>query len=687
MLTTLRRLLGAVVSAGLAGGSLVVAAAPAAAVEGLTVAARSTYTVDVEDEVVHARVELDLRNVSPDRRADGGVYTYYFSAYTLPVPATATRLRAESGGRDLDTTTSRTDEPGISLAEVSFPNLLYGQERSIVVTFDIEGAAPRSEDPTRVGRGFATFVAYGPGDEGSNTLRVDTPSSMSFASTFDGFEDTEDDGRTVYEASGSSTGGAGLWAAVSVRDPEQVSERVVDVGDLSFVLEAFPGDDQWSEFVAGRVTEGIPALEALVGNTWPGGLERIREDASPSLQGFDGWFDPTGEEIVVGEQLDDDLIFHELSHAWVSGETFDERWVYEGLAQTIAERAVTATGGTPAKRRDVSRGSDLAVALNAWDGSAGSRSAEVDQYAYPASHQVMTSLLEDLDDEAFAAVVGAGIRGERAYDPPGTVTPSAGRTTWSDWLDLVETRGQVADAPKVFTQWVLTAKQKGRLDDRARERTAYAELDEADGAWLPPEGLRDAMSSWDFDRARSVREAVTDLGDDATAVQAAAETAGLEVPEAVRTAYENAALEDDYTALESSLPAAARSVTAVGRARAVADADHDPFTSLGAWMLGVGSRADQAVALLADGDIAGAQEEAETTTTRQGWSLPLGLAVPVLLLVALAGGAWVVLVARRRTGDAPSPAALPTRPGPALVGPPPAERVDARPSAPGPTEP
>ena len=97
------------------------------------------------------------------------------------------------------------------------------------------------------------------------------------------------------------------------------------------------------------MTKGIPALEKLVGAKWPGGLERIREDASPSLRGYDGWFDPTDDEIVIGERLDADLIFHELSHAWVSGERFDQRWVSEGLAQVLAERAVKATGGTPVR--------------------------------------------------------------------------------------------------------------------------------------------------------------------------------------------------------------------------------------------------------------------------------------------------------------------------------------------------
>ena len=40
-----------------------------------------------------------------------------------------------------------------------------------------------------------------------------------------------------------------------------------------------------------------------------------------------------------------------------------------------------------------------------------------------------------------SAVLGAAIRGERAYDPAGTKDANGGRTDWMRWLDLLETRG------------------------------------------------------------------------------------------------------------------------------------------------------------------------------------------------------------------------------------------------------
>jgi hypothetical protein len=641
------RAAGAALAAALAVPLALGGAPVAVAAEGLSASAKSRYVLDTEEEVVHARMTIDLKNVSPDKEADGGVYTYYFDAYTVPVPAGAEEVEARTGEDELTVSLSETDDPSTQLVRIGFPDLRYDQGRRIVLTFDIPGAPPRSDDSTRVGPGYATFVAYGPGDEGRNTVEVVAPSSMSFTSSIEGFTPSGDGDTTTYTATENTFEG-GLWAAVSFRDPKQTSERTVDIDGLSLTLESFPDDEKWASFVAGKVTAGLPELERLVGNPWPGGLSRIREDASPSLRGFDGWFDPTGDEIVVGEQLDDDLIFHELSHAWVSGETFEGRWMYEGLAQAIAERAVEATGGTPREHTKVSRSADDAVALNSWEGDAGSRSADVDTYAYPASYRVMTELLSSLDDEEFAALVGAGVRGERAYDPAGLVTPSGGRTEWTDWLDLVESRGGVTDAPKLFSEWVLTPAQVKQLAPRAAARTAYATLDEADGAWVPPEGLRDAMTVWDFDRAATVQKAVAPLGSGARAVQQAAERTGLPVPEAVRESYEEASLADDYADLASALPAAASAITDVGAARRTADADHDPLTDLGAGLLGVRDRADRAVAALAAGEVERASTLADETRSRSDWALPLGLGLALFAVALVAGAVAVLVLALRR---------------------------------------
>ncbi|QKE83235.1 hypothetical protein [Arthrobacter sp. NEB 688] len=646
---TLRRAVAGSLATALVALALVVTTPTGAAVaaeEGLAVSAVSRYRLDAGADVVRATMTLDLRNTSRDTAADGGVYAYFFDAYSVPVPAGATNVRATSGGRDLAVSTAGTDDPSTQTVRIAFPDLRYDRTRRIVLGFDVPGAPPRSQNSTRVGPGYATFVAYGPGDEGHNRVEVVAPSAMSFSSTVDDFDTARSGGTSTYTATENTFDG-GLWAAVSLRDAAQVTERTVEVGDLSLTLSAFPDDEQWSTFVADRVEKGLPVLERLVDDPWPGGLQRIREDASPSLRGYDGWFDPTGDEIVVGEQLDDDLIFHELTHAWVSGDTLEQRWLYEGLAQAVAERAVERTGGTPRQHDDVSRSDRDARPLNGWTGDAGSRSADVDAYAYPASYHVMHTLLADTSDARFAAAVGAAVRGERAYDPPGLVTPSGGRTSWQDWLDLVEDRAGAKNAASVMSTWVLTKEQRALLAPRERERTAYRALDRADGDWVPPEGLRDAMTVWDFERARDVRAAVAPLGASVTAVQRAASRTGLAVPAGVRDSYEQAALDDDYRDLATSLPATARAIEDVGAARDTAARERNALAATGARLLGVQERADRARAALADGSVDRASALARESTERAGWALPLGVGLLLLALVVLVGVAAVVVAAVR----------------------------------------
>lgn len=657
MTTLLRRAVTGALAAALATGAALVVPRAAVAVEGLETGAVSRYVLDTSATTVHATMTLQLRNTNRNKVVAGGVYTYYYNAYSVPVPRGATALKATSGGSALGVSLAGTDDPSTGLARITFPNLGSGSSRTITLSFDIPGEPPRSKDNTRVGPGYATFVAYGAGDPGRNRVEIVAPTGMSFSSTVDGFTPTETGATTTYTATENTFDG-GLWAVVSLRDPKQASEKVVDVAGTSLTLEAFPDDARWTSFVAATVTEGIPSLEKLVGTPWPGGLSRIREDASPSLRGYDGWFDPSDDEIVVGEQLDEDLIFHELSHAWISSERFDERWVSEGLAQVVAERAVKAKGDAPMVHEKVSRSASEAVPLNSWDGSAGTRSSDVDAWAYPAAYRATRDLFASLDDTGFAAVVGAGIRGERAYDPPGRRDPSGGRTNWQRWLDLVETRGKVTAAPTIFATWALTAKEKALLAPRASARTAYAALDAADGAWLPPEGLRDAMTSWDFDRAASVRQAVQSLSAPARAVQDAARRAGLEVPDAVRDSYEKAALDDQYGALRRSLPAAAAAITTVGSARAAQAGEDDPFSRLGASVLGVGDRVTEATSLVETGQVAKAEEAATGALDRHRWVLAVGIGIPVLVLLVLVGAVTLLVLGLRRRSEHPQHAGV-----------------------------
>ena len=377
-----------------------------------------------------------------------------------------------------------------------------------MLTFDVPGEKPRAKDSTRVGPGYATFAVYGVGDAGRNTVEVVAPSSMTFDATSDDFTSEEKGSTTTHTVDGHGPRG-----------------RVLGRG-----LPARPGAGRRAPR---RRRRGLPAAQRVPGRPEVGRLRggaghRRHPGAGEARRGRRGRAASSGsartprrrcaattagstrrdDEIVIGEQLDADLIFHELSHAWVSGERFDERWVSEGLAQVLAERTVLGhRGHDPARHPTVSRRSERgrrAQRLGRLGGQPlrGRRRLRLPRRLrrHPGARSPTSTTSE------LAEVLGAGLRGERAYDPVGTKDSDGGRTTWSRWLDLLETRGGGRRTPpEVFRRWALTGEQRAQLAPRAEARAAYATVDEADGAWLPPEGLRDAMTAWDFERAASVR--------------------------------------------------------------------------------------------------------------------------------------------------------------------------------------
>ena len=134
--------------------ALVVAAAlvgqPALADDGLATGGRSRYVLDPKATTVHATVTVDLRNTTP---SSGGFF-YYYNGFSVPVPAGAENVRARSGGSSLPVSLKSTDDPSTKLARISYPNLLYGRNRTIELTFDVPGEKPRAKDGTRVGPGL-----------------------------------------------------------------------------------------------------------------------------------------------------------------------------------------------------------------------------------------------------------------------------------------------------------------------------------------------------------------------------------------------------------------------------------------------------------------------------------------------------------------------------------------------------
>lgn len=629
--------------------------------DGLSETSRTRYEVDGAGPV-RVTVTTTIRNEQPA----SGQYAYYWDQYGIPVPAGATDVSATSGGTALQVALEPTEDPSTSAAVVSFPPLNYGRERTVEWTYTVPGEPVRSEGLTRVGPGYATFAVGSAGDPGQVVVEIVAPTSMDFTSTWDGFAPIVE-GETRTHRATDSMDDYGTWAFVSLRDPDQAETTTVEVSGTELVLESFPGDTEWSGFVAEQVTTGLPILERTVGMPWPGSLERIREDVSPGVLGY-AWFDSLAGEIVVPEDLDAGLLFHELSHAWLSGDRFEGRWVYEGLAEVVGQRVVAGVGGPADPLPAPARDSADALPLVAWQEAELDDGADaVEEYAYAAAGTAMSGLVGSLDEESLGTLVAAAHAGESAYDEPGALD-HAGRTDGRRFLDLVEVRGGVAEAEAAYRTWVADAAEAALLDARSPAREAYVVLDEADGAWSPPAGLRAAMTDWAFEDAEVARTALgADTAASAGQVQDAARAAGLPDPVAVRDLYEGAESAEEYAALATMLPRTVEVVGDVGDAVAAASGG-GPLADLGRLFLGVDGAVEDARAALDDGrldDATGAAAEASSRAALAPW---LGTGAVVLVLGALGGG--LVLLLRRRAAGSTDVAAVSVAPvapvGPAV---------------------
>jgi hypothetical protein len=622
-------------------GLVVAPTAPASAANGLTEESHARYTVSAKGRVT-AEVTTTITNVTPDR---GSTY-YFWDAYSIPVPTGADDVTATSGGARLATSTRGTDDPDTEVVQASFSPLRYGASRTITWTYEVDGAPVRSQRWTRVGPGYATFAAQSWGDDGRTTVEIDVPRDMTLDSTA-AFTQARGDRnkRTVYSLDDQNADG-GMWAAVSVRDPDRADEREVTVGDATLTVEGFPGDEKWLAFAAKQVEAGLPELERLVGSPWPARVDVVREDVSPQVLGY-AWFDDRGNEIVVGEELDAATIFHELGHAWFDDERFEGRWLYEGLTEVTAHRVLAATGGDGAPRRAPARDAKHALALTGW--SEQDRDHDVDDYAYAAASTAVHRILGDLDDETFTAVVRAAHAGESAYEEPGSRVGTRRTVGWQGFLDLAAERGGV-DGSQVYRTWVLTPKQARTLDARADARDAYAAFDESDGDWQVPAGLRAHMTDWDFADATEDLTVLGPVAEQAVAVQAASAASGLAVPDTVRGAYERARDADDYAEVADLLPRAATVLTAVGAVSDDVAAESDPVTELGERLLDAEGSATGARAALADGelDLAAARADDAETRADRATLVGAGVVAGVLLVLALLVLVPVLLVRRRR---------------------------------------
>jgi hypothetical protein len=637
------------------------AATVQAAEDFLRVSADTTYRVDTGDRLVRVRIDFTMTNLQPNtvRRTSLGTTTtrYYFNQFLFPVPAEARSLVSTSGGSRLASSVRARD--GYRAVTVRFPNLFYRASRSIRVEFTLPGGKPRTSSDIRVGSAFTTFTAWAWGDAGRSTVRIALPKG--FVDAGYGKDITQRTRSNGVELSSGTIREPDEWYRVVVADrPSALTDLRIEPDGRGVVVQAWPEDTVWRDRVADVLDKGLPVLEELVGLPWPvSGDLTVSEVHAPLLHGYAGFYDSATDDITMSEELDDQTILHEASHAWFNGDLVRDRWIDEGLAEYYADRARQQLGLSDEFAPTAVEPTDTgAFPLNAWPDPGRIEDEKTDaqeRFGYGAAYTVILRLVQDIGEDGMRAVLAAADADENAYVGDTGPEKTGAVPDWRRFLDLVEERGDTETADDLFTKWVVPPADRTILRERQEARDAYAALDAAGAEWAVPRGVRAYMSLWRFDDATElmdVTEPVLSLRDELAGAAADLE---LQTPSDVEQPFEAAITDKDLDEVEATMQERLDAATAVLGARAALATEPTPLAALGL----VGETPDAgymaARSALESGDVAGAMAGAATTISLLAGAESIGttraiviaaVVIGLLLLLAL------VVVWRRRRRSA-----------------------------------
>lgn len=629
--------------------------------DGLRVESTTTYTLDVAATTVRVRYEVTLTNQSPDVVSGGFIRQRFFPEYGIGVLAEATNIvAAKADGTPLAVRTEATESPRFTLAIADLvPNLFHPNSQTLTITYDLPRLPPRSEGLTRINEAFATFPVYGVGDPGLTTVEVRIPDHMEVELIGSEMAKSEAEGTTVYRAEAIAAP-EDFFVDVVARDDERLVRRAVDVADTEVVVLGWPDDPEWADFVASTVGDGVPVLADLVGIEWPGedGLEVV-ETVAPYLYGYAGWFQPYANLIEVGDELDAQVILHELAHLWFNDALFAGRWINEALAEEFSTQALAELGEDPGAPLPVDPAGPGALRLNEWgevDLQEGDTEAQ-EVYGYNTSWAVLRRVVDEVGLEPVAEAVQLADAHLLPYRADTVDTTLLRTPDWRTLLDLLEEVAGATTAEAVFRELVVTPAQAEQLDERAAARADYGALLEAGGGWAPPAELRGAMSDWRFDDATAMVpevEALLEVRDD---IASTLDDIGTDLPATLQESFEGAR---DLDELADLMGEAATASDQLRQASLDRDGATGPLAAVGLLFSSIDDDLDAARADLDDGDYEAAADRASAAQEAVDGATAAGavrLAAVALLLLA---GWFSVHHLRRRRRAAAVTASLPS---------------------------
>ncbi|MGE5210313.1 MAG: hypothetical protein ACM3MM_03570 [Acidobacteriota bacterium] len=524
---------------------------------GLEEASVNSFEFDPTRGVVRVTIDIDLRNVTTDRVEGDLIRRTFFDSYYAAVPRGAENIVATRNGSVLEGTLESDPEfPAFSIYRFPLGTELFsGQSTSVQVTYDHLGAPPRDPVPWRVNEAYAGFVAFGLGDEGLVTLRISQP----FGYEFDEFTDLT--GFAVSEPDQFATvvhTRAGLdedtRITVGLANDDRLVSTPLDVEGVDIGLRSWPDDPEWAAFASAKVEAGIPALEELIGTPWPvEGSFAVRQTVEPSRSGYAGWFDAKSNEIAVGEALDADTIYHELSHAWINRRLTTERWFTEGLPQVYAAELVRRDGDEARTPSEPALDDPAARPLTTW--TADDEERAVEEYGYATSFWVLDGLVDEIGFDRTREVVAALASGSSPYGATSAVERPD--LDWKRVYDVLVEVGGATTAGDVFRSHVVGEEDAPTIERRDRAAADVADLTERSAPWALPVGVRNRLERWEIDDVTEAVIAADAVLERRTELEAIEQSVGVDEPDGADVEYASAPMQPtggvDFTEVTATL--------------------------------------------------------------------------------------------------------------------------------------
>jgi len=512
----------------------------AAATPNLTITSDASYDVLPDDN----RIAVTVRLTATNHLRNTATRKYFFRTAFLTVqPGTSGFALTGGSGRPKVSIHESTDT--FTSLKLDFgANLAAGKATKLTLTFDIRDTGGDPGRHVRVSSSLVTFGAWAfatPGTSGSSlAVRVPTGYRVTIGrGPLDG-PVAVDSGHEEW-SSGRLEAPLDFVADVVADRQVQYTETPVEValraGAAAVTVRTWPDDPAWGDRVANLVRNALPILERDIGLAWPDdGPLQVNEVLVRGSGGYAGVFDPADRRIDISYSASDAVVIHELAHAWFNGRLVADRWAAEAFASYYGDLA-TRELGLDIRPPDPVEPGKGSIPLNAWS-SNGTATPESELYAYAAAQELAREIADRAGAEKLRAVWDLATRGIGANRPePGTEERVPGAPDWRGFLDLLEEQTG-RDFGDLWRKWVARPEDLAALDARATARAVYARTAEAAGDWQLPISVRDALRSWRFDVAMERMSVARSILDERTTLAAAADTAGLHLPDSLRRAFE-----------------------------------------------------------------------------------------------------------------------------------------------------